>query len=328
MPMIPFDEENRREDPYKFPKLHLDQNDVARILLPQKNPIGEFTHTIQEPVLVGGQGVRETRQTRDKTDYQAWREKFVARYICLGDYDTLKEKGIDPDLCPGCRFANEQQWLRNPVRRFAIHVIRYELQPKSWEPVMPLSVRVLGWGFTEGRYDEILTLKSTWGDLRAKDLLLGPCDNEMFQKFKIQIAPDAIYLRQDDWKELVVTTYQNNQYQLETLIGRRGTAEAMLNDLTAAQAKWNHVEGVPGAAAAVAADAPTAASVNFDDILAPPAPPVAPPAAAPAPVAPASAEPALVDDLASVSAAPAPAAAPGSEAVDFDDLLKSFKTEG
>jgi hypothetical protein len=339
MPRIPFDEENKREDPYKFPKLHLDHGEVARLMLPEVEPLAEFAHVITEPVLINGQGTRETRQTKGGEDYQVWKDRFVSRQICLGDWDTMRDKGIDPEHCPGCKAATQYTWMKLPERRFAMHVVRYELMPNSWEPVSPLAVRVLGWGFADSRYNEITGFKTTWGDLRARDLLCGPCENETYQKYKIQVAPDAIWLRSEEWKVLVSTTYRNNQYPaLESLMGRRVTADVMNNDLAQATAKWNHVEGnVPGTDSApspieVAAEA---AGLDMDSLLnpqGPEAPQAAPTAPEPAPAvesvaAPSTApEPAPVaqDDLMGVQpVTPDPPASGGS--VDFDDLLNEIK---
>lgn len=318
---VSFDEENRREDPFKFPKLQLEHGESARILVAE-DPIVNFAHTINWPVIgPDGKGVRETRKTRDNKDYETWADEWKGRYLCTGDETVLLEKGLDPDNCPACQAAKDHSWMRVPERRFAMHVVRYELMPDG-EPVEPLSVRILGWGFTEGRFDTIVEFKKRWKDLRAHDLTLGPCTNKGYQKFDMQVEPDAIWIRTPENTERVSKAFKSTRYEnLPSLNGREVSAERLTEEVTIAGAKWRQVEGDGTTAATPLEQGMVAAATgaNFDDLLggetvaAPEeAPEVTPePETAPAPTA----------ETPGLEPPTAPAAPAESGKVDFDALL-------
>jgi hypothetical protein len=325
---VSFDEENRREDPFRFPKLTLDTNEVARILV-YEDPDADYVHTINHPVLgPDGRGVRITVKNRRGEDYEKWKDEWKGRYLCVGDPQLVEDKGFDPDSCPACQAAKDHFWMRNPERRFAMHVVRYELDQHG-NPSTPLMFRIVGWGFTEGRFDTLVEFKKSWKDLRIHDLTLGPCTDKGFQKFDMRVEPDAIWQRNEDSKQRVSQATRSTRFEnIRSLNGREVSVDKLAEEVAVAAELWRKAEGGDSSFAASPLEQQmVAASTDVDSLLPPEtvAPTTAP---EPAPAA-VSAQPVQEpgDLLAGLDDAPAAPVEEAAQGEKFDDLVNLLAPE-
>lgn len=244
MPTAGFTQDNKIETPLNFPRLKLDKGETARILCIEEAAY-EYTHNLRAPQIVDDQPVMQTTKTRQGDEIQTHKYDFVGRPLCLGDLGILKDKGVDPDNCPACKASRDSSAIPGPERRFAMHVVRYALKQGSWDFQNPFSVQLLVWSFTENIFNKLVDFSTTWGSLRAHDLKLGPCTVKEYQKYDIDILPDAGWQSSPEHKQLVVTTYKENQCQDITIFcGRKVTKAFMQEDVDKVLKRWDQVNGI------------------------------------------------------------------------------------
>src|ERR1700744_2206147 len=99
-----------------FPKLKLKQGDWARVCL-LENPEQVYIHELREPEILNGKGVKASKERRDGSKYEDWKEKFVASFQCLGDEETLFQNGVDVKNCPACQASTQFDRFRGPVNK-------------------------------------------------------------------------------------------------------------------------------------------------------------------------------------------------------------------
>jgi hypothetical protein len=312
MPVADFTPEHKKESAYNYPRLKLDRGESARIILIEQRPHFEFVHTMRAPQ-IGPDGkpvmVTNTRFGKEVVEPEY---DFIGRHICLGNIDVVSDKGIDAANCPVCATSKESSAVKAPERRFAMHVIRYQLKPgtSSFEVASPLQVQCVAWDFGDKIFNKIVDFKTEFGDLRKHDLKLGPCENKQYQKFDIAIAGDAIWLKNKEWMEQVKETYESNKAEdLALLIARRLSRELVEEDLD--KVLIRHAQAFKGGINQENTEKETAAAVDVDGLLgdgaseaaAEPTPEVAEPEA---------------------SAEPTPTTNEGSGTADFDDLLSKL----
>jgi len=232
MPKVTFDTSNKLESSLSFPRLKLENGERARIVLIEPDPLFEWVHNLRAPQIVNGQPAMEKVTKRNGEVSEQMKFDFIGRPICLGDYSVIQEKGLDPENCPMCALAAKGDMVRPPERRFAMHVMRYSLKPGGFEPATPFAVQTIVWAFSDTVFNKIADFASEWGDLRQKDLLLGPCTNTVFQKYDINIAASAHWLSSPEVKQATVQTYKDNQCKdLSVFCGRRTDKSFILSDL-------------------------------------------------------------------------------------------------
>lgn len=339
MPRIDYEETNKVQSRtnYDYPKLKLKHGERARVLLLEA-PVMEYVHTIRAPKIVDGKPVMGTEKRKDGTEYQDYKRDFVSRPLCLGDFNVLSDKGSDPTHCPMCKLAQEHpEWIQPPQPRYAQHIIRYKTKAGGFDLITPFSVETLVWSFTGNVFNQIVDIKTEWGDLRQHDLLLGPCTNEMFQQFDIQVGSRAEWLTTDERKKLTVETFKNNLIpDLSIACGSRKEERWIAEDLQRVRAAWTVVaqaEDKPGVVDSPASAPEVSGALDslLDDVKAAPAAKTEPPAEEKIPLAKdVSYEETAkdVDDLLALTeepekkaAAPAAEEEPKADATDFDDLL-------
>lgn len=229
---------------YDYPKLKLKNGEKARIIVGLEDPVMEYVHTLRKPQIVNGAPVTKM-VTNEKTNVttEEYVKDFVGNPICLGDAGIIKEKGMDPDHCPACKLATEHPDMADaPKRRFAMHVIRYRTKANSFAVSNPFSVEILVWSFTDMVFNKIVDAKEEWGDIRKHDFLLGPCTNELFQKFDISVGADAVWLKNDEHKVLVRDTFKENQIpDLTIAVGRSKQAAWVKQDVDSILEAWRQV---------------------------------------------------------------------------------------
>lgn len=338
MPRIDFDQANKiATTNFDFPKLKLKNGERARIVL-LESPIMEYVHTLQAPVIDDqGHAVTFEAERKDKTKYLDYKKNFLSRPLCMGDFAVLSAKGSDPKNCTMCAAAAAHpDWVDAPKPRYAMHVIRYKTKAGGFSLITPYSVEILVWAFAPKTFNLIADFKEEWKDLRKHDLLLGPCTNETFQQFEINVGATAEWLEDDARKRLTFETFTNNQIpDLSIAAGSRKEQRWIDADMAKIEAGWRVIEG-----AAPLGAVEQATVTNLEDDLSSLLDSVAAPAVAPV-VAKAAAviaaetgeDPAKVaDDMSDLlgaiedsqvkAAAKAPEVkAPAAPASDFDDLL-------
>ena len=235
MPKVSYSSENKVSTNQGVNKLTLDRGERALILCIEE-PTTEFRHIYEAPELdPTGQIVKEIKQNWKKEDYEAPKMEFFGQHLCLGDFGTVVDKGIDPANCPGCKAVEDGEGgIKKPQQHYAMHVIRYALQPGSFTVRDPFSVELIPWAFSGTRLNTLIEiaedLEKKGETLKQHDLRLGPCDSKQFQKYEIHVSLDAAWLSggSDDEinarKQIVAQTYKNNQLDdIATIIAKRAT---------------------------------------------------------------------------------------------------------
>lgn len=350
MAKVSFTEENKAKNEYDYPKLWLDHGERARIVCIEQAPEAEYIHTLRAPEIINGEAVMESVKGRDGGMTERPKYQFVGRHICFGNPNVLAEtaqkgQAKDVDNCPTCAAADRSDAIGPAQRRFAMHVIQYKTQPGSFKPQTPFNAELVIWSFTDRTFSQLTDMQVEHGDLRKKDLLLGPCENKGFQKFDIGIGGSAEWLADPANTEFVKRLYAENKVDdLTPMIARRVSKEMAQDDVEKVLLK--HAQAFGGGERA-AGGAGAAASMDLDNLLGGGSPAAAvdspvpdpTPAAAPVEAAPAasadpldfgtmdiSPTPTPEPEPVAVAAAPveAPAEEKKSDPLDFGSLLEGL----
>jgi hypothetical protein len=148
-----------------------------------------------------------------------WVDEF-GYAICQGDYNTMMKDGSDPH-CKFCQVA-DKGGVKSARRKFAVLLVVYRTNSKG-QVLTPVSVDVQPWVFGDDKFNDLYNKKEQWGDLKQHDLSIE-CLVEQFQRFSMNVLPEAIWLQNDEIKTLVVTSYKESfaMYgkDLRRLLGR------------------------------------------------------------------------------------------------------------
>lgn len=244
MAKMSFKAENKAADNESFPKLKLDQDESGRISCFEEPEVG-FVHNIRAPKIVQGEVQYKRVETKNGPEMQMEFD-FIGNPICLGDFNTLQDRGIDPKNCPACKAAQEApDMFAPPKRRFAMHVFQYTTNgTKNATRNFQGSVKI--WAFTDQKFNELIDLmeEAPNKDLRNIDIILGPCENKMYQKFKM------VHSNQVKWKENETSQSQfediiaeNQAKDLSKFLGRTTKKDWLEDDLDKVRARWRVVNG-------------------------------------------------------------------------------------
>lgn len=146
--------------PDLFEKLELTTDEVARMVIPVEQADRVYVHTLEAPVVSGGEIKMETKQRKDKSTYEVIATTWVGRRQCLGDPEVIKNHGgIDEDNCPMCAAAKElgvPELIPEP--RFALPVIRVTCTSKtSSEPQDPPGAKIYVLTLTAKQYSGLVS---------------------------------------------------------------------------------------------------------------------------------------------------------------------------
>lgn len=253
-------------------------------------------------------------------EFVHWVDEF-GYAICQGDYTTLMKEGTD-SRCKFCQVADANGAVKKARRKFVTLVVVYRTNSKG-QVLTPISVDVQPWVFGDDKFNDLLAKKEQWQDLRQHDLGIE-CLGEQYQKMRIDVLPDAVWLKDDETKALVAAAFKESKAMyakdLRMLLGRDITdpdkLAEVLRDATGAGNVPDYAS--VGAIEGVFSDAPSispvpVAEVDFASLLEDTAP-----AAEAAPTIEAAEIPstAAADPLASTTE-------PSPDPVDFDTLLDS-----
>lgn len=232
-----FSAENRTKSTnFDFPKLSLKKDERARVLFVEY-PEVFYYHEMRAPeVDEHGVPIMGTATNRAGESYQINKMKFVGNPLCTGKEDTLEDEssgGIDPENCIVCAQVNKYpKRFAAPRRRYVAHVIRYRTASGSFNPTKPFSVELLVWAFADKKFNSLIDIAEEHGDLLKKDLLLGPCTNESFQNFDIQVGSDALALQSEERAQLIRETFEGNKVaDLSLVAGRRKEERFLVLDI-------------------------------------------------------------------------------------------------
>ncbi len=244
MPEIDFDPKFKRSsnEALEFDRLKLKKEEKARIALLER-PTFAYVHTLRAPKISNGQAVKVEKKTRKGDTYVDYDMDFVGRPLCLGDLGILADKGVDPDNCPACKRSTGTDEITPPDRRFAMNVIRYAMRANG-QLVQPFACSCVVWSFTEGVYNRLVDIAQEHGALVGRDLLLGPCTDEGFQKYEIQAGSQALWQQSEQLTKLVRETFEQNRVaELERACGRKAEARWMLKDIDSIAERWRTARG-------------------------------------------------------------------------------------
>ncbi len=244
MPTIDFDPKFKKtsSEALEFDRLKLKKDEKARIALLEPATFA-YVHTLRAPKISNGRAVKVEKKTRRGDTYVDYDMDFVGRPLCLGDFGILSDKGVDPDNCPACKRSTASDEITPPDRRFAMNVIRYAMRANG-QLVQPFACSCVVWSFTEGIYNRLVDIAQENGSLVNRDFLLGPCTDEGFQKYEIQIGAQALWQQSEQLKKLVQDTFdQNRVADLERACGRKAEARWMLKDIDSIAERWRIARG-------------------------------------------------------------------------------------
>jgi hypothetical protein len=270
------DENYKGDGADPFEKLrYTDNGEVARFMIaaspdpvtgePCRSISWEWVHTIRAPSLEHGVPVMEPLKKKDGTVYgEKHSTRFVGQRLCLGDPDVLEDKGIDPNMCPGCAAAKRGVKDMRPERRYAVPIIRYETQGKKSDTVRtsPPSAKILVWVFSQKQFGLLAAWKRQVRDLLeispdVKDFALNladvvlVCEDSNFQRIRWSAAMRPAH-RDPRVRELVKELWGNPENrptpeQLRASCGRDNGYDFFAEDVDEAEAGWSQVEAyVPG----------------------------------------------------------------------------------
>lgn len=252
MPKVAIAEENKVAVNNDYPRLKLAHNETALILCIEPEPDMEYRHTLKAPEIgPDGRIIKETK-TNQKTgqEYEAVSQEFFGQHLCFGDFNVLSSKGVDPENCPTCRAAVEEDGIDAPMPHYAMHVIRYNTKSGGFQLVEPFSVKLEAWVFAPGRFNQLIEIAKEAKDLRKHDLKLGPCQNKDYQKYDVQLSLAAQWLEGETAdekkarKQLVAETYSKNQCpDLSQLIARKIEKSKAMEDISRVLDRMAQVSG-------------------------------------------------------------------------------------
>lgn len=228
----------------RIPKLMLEANETARVCFLDPRPRQVFVHTFEtvktdefgQPIVVHGKWPDGQPRESIDTDY-------AGKLRCLGSDDVLMASGTDPENCPACaaHIANPAA-VKAPTRRILGQVLKYNTRPGTATPSTPFSATLVVWDLTEKRFEQLVSIYNEHGDLKAKDLILGPCENKQMQKFTIQPGGDkAHWISSETNQQFVKSLLEQESFEdIESAAGKLPTNTEMRIKVNEIVRAYNH----------------------------------------------------------------------------------------
>lgn len=243
MPRITFSTSNVRSAGNRFPTVKLNSNETWRIVFAEPEATYEWVHVFRKPKLspINGRLLEREISYKNGDVKMVPDTDFVNDPLCLGNIDTLEDRGVDPDNCPGCRAALDyQDWFNAPERRFAVHVLKYQTHPGSARVVTPLGLETRVWRLSEKRYALVSErIEEFGGDPMGVDLILGPCTSQTYQNYEISGTPTCVVRQSEQTQQQAQATFQgNNAGDLSAYCGKRSDARSMQSDIDEVIGRW------------------------------------------------------------------------------------------
>jgi hypothetical protein len=225
-----------------FPSVKLTEKGQKARFTVIEEPWREFVHYIKHPKFHDdGTPKKEKKRRKNGDEYDDYDLELLRTEICLGDEDTLREKGIDERNCPACDASVKSGGdIAGPVQRFAVNVVYYTLAGNSFNTAKPFSASIKMWKFTGRIYDEIEGIQQEIGDLRRHDITLE-CEEPSWQRNKLAFKMDPGYKEAPAGylKELLGTAGNRaTDAQLKDGCGSAVPRERMQEDCEFAMRQW------------------------------------------------------------------------------------------
>jgi hypothetical protein len=235
-----------------FPRLKLQTNEYARVCLVSR-PVVEYTHWLEAPNIVNMAPTYKKVKDRDGNENWVVETRRVNNCICPGNFEVLKERGVDEHGCAACAYSRERPDIfRAPTARFAANVIRYGMRPGGgWSAVaQPYGIGTLIWVFGGKVMDKLLlskTMGPAYEDLRMVDLLLT-CEDQNYQKPYSQgdfnvVAP-AFWMSDEYTRKHTIQYLEQNsasEHDLSESIAKRVKDDWLADDLLRVVQRWDVV---------------------------------------------------------------------------------------
>jgi hypothetical protein len=156
-----------------------------------------------------------------EVEYTHWVDEF-GYVVCHGDYQTLLDTGSD-GKCRFCKAAENSKAVKPARRRFVTWLVLYRTN-KAGVPIgPPVSFEIIPWLFGDDKFNDLVNKKEQWGDLRLRDILVE-CLGKQYQKFRMDVLPEALWLSNANLKAQVVAEYKNIMHKyggdMRKLLGR------------------------------------------------------------------------------------------------------------
>lgn len=235
-----------------FPKLKLQTNERARVAIVTK-PNVEYVHWLEAPKIVNMAPAYKKIKDRDNNEQWVVETRFVNRAICHGDFEVLRERGVDDKACQACQMSRDQPDLFSPPNaRYAATLIRYNMRPGGgWNDLaQPFGIGSMIWAFSVKVFNKLRSITQmgdAYADLRMVDLLLE-CTDQNYQKPYSQgefmpIAP-AAWLASEGHRNYTMQYLQQNcatDEDLNAAIGREVKPDWLADDLLRITQAWDVV---------------------------------------------------------------------------------------
>lgn len=263
MPRISFTAEHRpNTGGPTINRLSLKAGERARIAI-LEDPSLDFRHTLRKPTIEDGQPVYQTVERRGQQD-QVMAKDFVSQVLCTGAPEVMAKDGIDSENCILCRLSEEHQDRFDPAEpRYSFNIFKYRTKSTSFDVQAPFSGEVLVWSITAKRFASLVDMGNEFGDLKKRDINLGPCEIEKFQKYDIAAAAKSVWQSDDDAKSFVKTSYKENKLEeIELAAGQKKEPRWLNKDIADIHEAWAIVTG--GTAAGAGSARSNSASLEDD----------------------------------------------------------------
>lgn len=193
MPKVGLTPDQKSRSIFDVDKFAMKSGQKARVLVIEEEFLTEFVHWVD------GQGY----------------------FICTGDYSKMLHEQYSP-TCKFCEAAQASSAVSQAKRKFVTLLVVYRTNSKG-ALIEPVSAEVVPWIFGNDKFNDLISKKEQWGDLRKHDLMIE-CLGEQFQKMRIDILPDAVWQSDATAKAAVATALKEamQQYgkELSRLLGR------------------------------------------------------------------------------------------------------------
>ena len=152
---------------------------------------------------------------------------------CKGGFEQIKDLGTDPEHCALCKIASpvRDSACSMPKRSFAAPIMQY-LTDSRLKPMEPIAAQMKLWVFGEDKFSVLCNRADERGDLRQYDIIIT-CQEEQFQRFDIDIAQTAFWLKDDETRKRIAELYKEERPadpDLMRVLGR-SLDEAQLRDI-------------------------------------------------------------------------------------------------
>lgn len=220
---VSFSDQYKKNDFHKAPKLKVLKGAVDRVVI-LTQPDRHYVHQISMPIInpETGERVKETKKNAKGEEYEVDKMEFVSSTLCTGNQEVVAgPDGVDPENCPLCAaYVEHAGKFPKPQPKFASLVAKYKTgEGEDTTPQLdPFVAEVLLWVFTQNRFEKILAIAKEHGDpVQKKDLLCGPCNNELFQNYEVSVAGRCVYAESEDAKKFILASVKSSGID-ETLI--------------------------------------------------------------------------------------------------------------